>query len=206
MIALGLALALAAAPVAAQTVSDLVDYFQGLSAFQARFEQLQKDARSGRTRFSSGEVWLSRPGRFRWENEQPYEQVVVSNGELLWQYDADLEQVTVSPLDQVLDATPLNLISGRAPLDEGFIIDRTEGPPGEIWYRLTPRQAAQDSVEDQVQTLRLGLADGRLVGLELRDSLGQRTRVQFHRVRQNRPLPEALFDFHPPAGVDVIGP
>ena len=50
-----------------------------------------------RARNSSGEVALSAPRLFRWEYTQPYPQLIVADGERVWVFDPDLDQVTVRP-------------------------------------------------------------------------------------------------------------
>ncbi len=67
-----------------------------------------------------GHVALKRPGRFRWDYEQPYQRVVVADGERLWLYEADLAQVTVRPLAAGLGETPAALLTGERDVLERF--------------------------------------------------------------------------------------
>ena len=42
---------------------------------------------------SSGTFAFARPGKFRWSYDKPYEQLLVGDGDKLWIYDPDLNQV-----------------------------------------------------------------------------------------------------------------
>ena len=99
--------AFAAAP--SENLNRLLSGFEG---FSADFEQLVLDSSGTRLQQSHGQVQLQRPGRFRWRTDEPFPQLLVSDGEQLWLYDEDLEQVTQQKVDQQLSNTPALLLSG----------------------------------------------------------------------------------------------
>ena len=90
-------------------------YFRDLQSLETDFVQSVFDADSQLIESSSGHMLMQKPGRFRWDYRQPYEQLIVADGDRIWHYDSDLEQVTVRRLDRALSATPLALLSGAAP-------------------------------------------------------------------------------------------
>jgi outer membrane lipoprotein carrier protein len=137
-----------------------------------------------------------RPGRFRWDYLEPYRQQLVADGERVWSYDEDLEQVTVQPADEVLTATPAMLLSGTRPLDEVFSIEELGGDR----VRLTPRN--EDS---NITTLTLAFADGALSRIEAHDTFGNTTTFSFSNVQRNPPIGQDIFRFEPPPGADVVG-
>ena len=149
---------------------------------------------------SSGQVVLQRPGRFRWDYQQPYQQLIVGNGKRVWIYDADLEQVTVRPFDAALGATPALLLSSGEALENSFTIEELPVTSGVVWLELTPIQ--QGSNFDR---LRLAFFQSELLAMELADSFGQITRIEFTNTRRNLDPDPGLFEFSPPAGVDVVG-
>lgn len=194
-----LACLITTAGVAAET-TPLDRFFQGLDNLSASFEQTLYDAQGQVTQSAAGRLSIQRPGRFRWDYDTPYKQLVLGDGERLWTYDADLEQATVKPQDDTLAGTPALLLSAQQPPRELFDIRPLPPRDGEDWYELTPR--AQDT---QFNELRLGFAGDELVAMELIDAFGQLTQFRFSDLQRNVPLASGLFSFAPPPGVDVIG-
>lgn len=166
---------------------------------EARFSQVLLEIDSDRTQVSEGTFFLHRPQRFRWDYTRPAPQLVVADGEHLWLFDPDLEQVTVRRLDDGLSSTPAMLLSGDGKLDDSFTVGAAYHEDGFDWVELAPVSAATD-----FSGVRVGFQEGRLASMELIDALGQTTVIRFTDVRVNIPLDPALFQFTPPPGADVI--
>ena len=141
-------------------------------------------------------MWIRRPGMFRWDYSEPYQQQIVADGERLWSYDKDLEQVTVQPADEVLTATPAMLLSGRQPLQEVFDIRELSGQQ----YLLVPKNN-----DSNVTELRLQFSDGALQQIAAADTFGNTTVFSFTNIQRNPLLDRQLFQFVPPEGADVVG-
>jgi outer membrane lipoprotein carrier protein len=149
---------------------------------------------------AAGQVVLQKPGRFRWDYREPFERVIVADGERVWLYEADLDQVTVRRLDEGLGETPAALLTGSVDVLERFEILGSEDQEELLWVHLGPRSESGD-----FDSIRLGFNGPLLTRLELRDRLGQTTRLVFSAVEQGAVLPDAVFTFDVPDGVDVIG-
>lgn len=175
-------------------------YFQDLRSLRADFIQRVFDERSQLLQSSSGQMLMQRPGKFRWDYRTPAEQIIVADGQRLWAYDVDLAQVTVRKLDQALSSTPLALLSGAAPIEESFTVGVARAQDGLTWHELTPKQP-----QPEFRLLRIAFKGDALVSLELEDSFGQRTRLDFQTLERNPTLEPALLQFTPPPGVDVVG-
>jgi outer membrane lipoprotein carrier protein len=176
-------------------------YLASLRTLSADFAQVVRNRDGQVVDRASGTLSLSRPNRFRWDYRQPYLQTIVADGERLWLYDSDLEQVTVRALEAGLGSTPAMLLSGSGKVGDAFTALTLEREGDWTWARLRPKQ--EDSDFDRV-----GLAfdaRGELAAMELRDKLGQATVIEFGNVRRNPALDAALFRFEPPPGADVIG-
>lgn len=187
---------------AAESLSDLEVLqrrLDALQSMQADFQQVMYNAEQEATRTSSGRFSLLRPGRFRWDYEEPFEQSIVADGKQLWIYDADLEQVTVRQMDTGLGSTPAMLLSGAADVGEAYSVASRFNADGIEWLELEPR--ASDSDFGKV---RLGFDSEQLAVMDLIDSLGQTTRIVFSAVQHNPELGESRFEFAVPAGADVI--
>jgi outer membrane lipoprotein carrier protein len=193
-----LVLALCASPGFA---ADLIaDYFSGLNTFQSSFTQTVTDSNGERLQEAQGRVWMQRPGRFRWDYETPYRQLIVADGEHLWTYDEDLEQATVEPVDEALSSTPAMLLSGFRPLDEVMRWQETGTRDGKTWYRLDPRQ--QDTAVEEVQ---IAFDAGQLAIIEVRDGFGNHTRIGFSDITRNQSIDPDRFRIQLPPGTDIIG-
>ena len=190
---------------AAGTADSVLDrFFRDLETLSAEFEQTLRDVDGKVTQHATGQLSIQRPGRFRWDYRTPYEQLVLGDGERLWTYDADLAQATVKPQEQALAGTPALLLSAGEQPRELFNIQALPGRGGELWFELTPK-SGQGIGDSQFDQLRLGFEDDNLVAMELVDSFEQTTQIRFNGLQRNAPLASGLFDFTPPAGVDVIG-
>lgn len=190
-----------ASPGAAASDGDLDQLEQwllGVQTLQGSF--VQTLTRDGDIQSQSrGTMQLSRPGLFRWHYTEPAELLVVSDGRQVYNYDVELESVTVIPQQQALTGSPIALLSGEKKISDGFVATG-RWQAGEVaWTELEPRDTGSD-----FSLIRLGLEDERLVAMELHDQLGQVTRVEFSSVDLNLPLAAGLFRFEIPQGVDVI--
>ncbi|OEC35951.1 outer membrane lipoprotein carrier protein [Pseudomonas cuatrocienegasensis] len=181
---------------AVQRLTQLLDQAQTLTA---RFSQLTLDGSGTQLQETAGELALKRPGLFRWHTDEPMEQLLVSNGEKVWLYDPDLEQVTIQALDQRLTHTPALLLSGDvSQIQDNFDITFKEGG-NVVDFILKPK--SKDTLFD---SLRLSFRAGVLNDMQLIDSIGQRTNILFLAVKMNQPVDDAQFTFEVPEGADVI--
>ena len=182
--------------VAIVRLTTLLNQAQTISG---RFSQLTLDGSGTQLQETSGEMALKRPGQFRWHTDAPMEQLLVSNGEQIWLYDPDLEQVTIQKMDQRLTHTPALLLSGDvSQIAESFEITLKEGG-SVVDFILKPKAA--DSL---FESLRLSFRNGVINDMQLIDNVGQRTNILFLGVKMNPPIPASQFTFEVPEGADVI--
>lgn len=180
----------------AQRLTVLLSQAQTISA---RFSQLTLDGSGTQLQETAGQLVLKRPGLFRWHTDAPMEQLLVSNGEKVWLYDPDLEQVTIQTLDKRLTHTPALLLSGDvSDIRENFSISHQEGG-NVVDFILKPK--SKDTLFD---SLRLSFRSGVLNDMQLIDSIGQRTNILFLSVKMNEAVDDASFSFEIPEGADVI--
>jgi outer membrane lipoprotein carrier protein len=187
---------LQAADTAAQNLNRLLSQLTSLSA---SFEQLVLDGSGKRMQEVQGSMVLERPGKFRWQTAEPFPQLLVSDGQTLWLYDQDLEQVTQQAVDPKLSSTPALLLSGNLDdLEKTFIVQGpVEGDSGV--YRLLP-----SSPDALFVALRIMFEAGVPLEMQLEDNLGQKTGIHFSDIRINPAVEKSQFEFQVPAGVDLI--
>ena len=197
LFALGL---LAVAPMSrADDAAPLVSYLNELRSFSAKFEQQRFDETGDLLETAHGECHIQRPGRFRWNYLDPYVQTIVSDGHRLWIHDQDLAQVTVNEVKADAPGTPAELLSAEFDVATRYAIRHDGVHDGYDWYRLAPKDPAA-----QFSEVELGLADGDVKAMRLKDNLGQTTLLHFDHVQRNAPLDASLFQFTPPPGADVV--
>jgi outer membrane lipoprotein carrier protein len=191
----------AMAPVQAEDtpVQRLRNFLARSHTLQAEFAQVLVDEKGNPDKRSSGVFYLARPGKFRWDYKKPYSQEIVSNGGKVWFYDVDLEQVTAKRLNEAIGSTPALLLSGEVALETNFIIEKQSVDEGLYWIKLLPK-----SEDSGFKYVLLGLDGDMLAGMELSDNFGQLTRIYFSKVKTGVKLDPSLFEFKPPAGVDVF--
>ncbi len=193
------ALLIFSASAAASSTDALKAFVANTQTARATFTQTVLD-KSGHTRQqSSGTMAFARPGKFRWVYEKPYEQVIVGDGQKIWLYDADLQQVTIKKLGQALGSSPAALLAGSKDIDKFYTITDAGSRDGLEWLDARPKE--KDSTFENV---RMGFNKNTLVTMQIKDNFGQTTVLKFAGFERNPVLPASDFHFTPPPGVDVI--
>lgn len=217
------------APLAAHAdaIGKLKRYIRTVHSSQANFIQEVLAANGKRLQVSSGNMQFLRPGKFRWEYQKPYEQIMVGDGKRFWMYDVDLRQVTVKKLDAALGSSPAALLSGSDRIEKEFTLKDVPCKPYPMpvdtepvsavamganatcdkeeaalaWVEATPKRH-----DTNFTHIRMGFnSRAELVTLELFDNFGHITILHFSGILRNPRFPPALFEFTPPEGVDVLG-
>ncbi len=187
-------------PALADNTSELSGFLNGMNTMRATFTQTIYDNYGKPVQKSTGRMALSRPGRFRWEVSQPMPQTIIANGERLWIYDPDLQQVTIRSLKTEAGEAPALLLSHQnTSLDKEYDISVMAKEKPLHWFLLKPKK--KDAMFAMVK---MGFAGPQLQEMILQDQIGHDTRVQFTKVETNVNLPASLFTFKAPSGTDVI--
>ena len=154
----------------------------------------------GRTQpAQTGVFSFQRPGKFKWAVQKPYEQLVISDGRQVFQFDPDLAQVTERKVDAAIGTSPAAILFGSRSLEQSFDVSALPSKDGIDWLRAKPRTA--DAGFSRVD---IGMKDNLPVRVELLDSFGQTTRVDLSGIAANPQLPAKEFQFVAPKGVDVV--
>jgi outer membrane lipoprotein carrier protein len=167
---------------------------------KAEFTQTVLGARRELLQSAEGYVRIARPQQFKWVLLAPYPQTIVTVGDRLYVYDPDLQQVQVKPLAQALTGTPaLVLLGTAAEIAAQFEVTK-DSVEGLEQFGLTPKDA--DAVYTEI---RMTFSAKSLVRIEIVDSLGQLTDVNFHNLEINGPMSQDEFEFTVPPDADLIG-
>jgi len=189
-----------AVPSGAKNGQDsLQTHLQRYKNLSGQFTQIISSEKSSHTQSSTGEFWVKKPNQFRWHYSTPYIQKIISNGEKLWVYDEDLEQVTIKNASQSIGSSPLAIILGSTSLDKLFDITQLEDSNNLQWLRLTPKTESSG-----FEFINVGFKSGLLSRMILQDDFGQTTRLLFTDISIYTPIDSDTFEFKVPEGADVF--
>lgn len=175
-------------------------FSKGMTSVSASFEQQVSDANSGKSKTSLGTLSLKAPRQFRWDTTAPYKQLIVADGEKVWIYDPDLEQVTVRAQGTEEAHSPLTVLTDLSQLDHDFTTSEQGEHDGQAWLRLKSKDK-----EPQFEYADLGFDQAGLASMTFKDTFGNTTQIRFSGWQRNAKLAADLFKFIPPKGVDVVG-
>lgn len=197
----GLCFALLASTAFAGGRDDLTAFTKGLKALDGQFAQQVFDANGRPKEASSGRIALSAPHLFRWEYTKPYAQLIVADGQHVWVYDPDLQQVTRRAQGAEEQNSPLAALVDPAKLERDYRLQDAGSQDGLDWLDVSPRKASDTGFK----TAHLGFGPQGLATMQVVDALGQKTRIDFSGWKRNPTFAAGTFRFVPPKGVDVIG-
>jgi len=198
----GATLALCAAGAAhAAALDQFKTFVASTKSAKGEFTQQQqrKSANGKATPASSGSFVFARPGKFIWNYTRPYEQVLQADGDQLYIYDKDLNQVTVKKLGNALGSSPAAILFGSNDLEKNFTLSEAGTRDGLEWLNAVPK--ARDTTFEQIS---IGLRDGTPQAMELKDTFGQTSVLKFTNFQRNPSLGAQQFKFEIPKGADVI--
>ena len=194
-----LALLMACAGLArADAVDTLRDFVRDVKTGRSTFTQTVTAPDGAKKKASSGSFEFARPNRFRFAYAKPFEQLIVADGRKVWIYDADLNQVSARKLSSALGATPAALLAGGS-LEIDFDLAALPAKDGLDWVKATPK--AKDGA---FQSVLIGFRGKDLAAVEIVDSFGQRSLLQFAQLAANVAIAPDRFVFTVPPGADVI--
>src|SRR6476661_6137703 len=185
----------------ASALDQFKSFVAGTKAARGEFTQTQqrKQAAGKAPPVSSGTFVFARPGKFIWTYQKPYEQVLQADGETLYVYDKDLNQVTTRKLGNALGSSPAAILFGSNDLEKNFTLVEAGTRDGLEWMTATPK--AKDTTFEQIG---IGLKDGVPQAMELKDSFGQTSVLKFTNFQRNPQLGAQQFKFEVPKGADVV--
>jgi outer membrane lipoprotein carrier protein len=190
----------------AGAMESLESFIKNARTGRAEFTQvISAPAREGqapRTKTSSGTFEFERPSHFRFEYRKPFEQTIVADGQTLWLFDKDLNQVSQRKQARVLAQTPAALIASSpdlATLKRDFDLQVLPDRDGLQWVQATPKVK-----EGQLTNMKVGFRGEQLASLDILDSFGQRSVLTFNNMQVNAGVSANAFRFTPPKGADVV--
>ena len=187
-----------AAAAHADAVDTLRDFVRDVKTGRAQFTQTVTAPDGAKKKTSNGSFEFARPNRFRFAYTKPFEQTIVADGQKVWIYDADLNQVSTRKIAGAIGATPAALLAGGS-LEKDFELSALPAADGLDWAQAKPR-----SKDGTFDTLKVGFKGKELAAVEIVDGFGQRSLLQFSQWTPNPAIKPEVFRFVVPKGADVI--
>lgn len=169
----------------------------GLNALQAKFKQYELNMDGQTMEENSGIVWMQAPDYFKWHYQEPFEQLIVADGNQVWVFDEDLQQVTVKP--QKNNLNPIYVIINEELSSRYYDISYDGKKDNLDWVKLTPKEES-----NEVSSVLLGIEANQLHRIHVNNRLDQTLVFEFTALKRNPDLPKDTFKFSPPEGVDVV--
>ncbi|MCF6300388.1 MAG: outer membrane lipoprotein chaperone LolA [Proteobacteria bacterium] len=164
---------------------------------KADFIQYELKEDNSRIDENRGSVWMSAPNKFRWHYLLPMEQLIIADGDKVWVYDEDLEQVTVKPQDNELN--PIYVLINGDKSDHYYETKYESSEGAGTWISMTPTKRS-----DEVKTVWLKIENKQLKTIKLVNHFDQVIVFEFKNIERNVKIPDEMFHFEVPKGVDVI--
>ncbi len=185
--------------LAATSLEQMREFSRSARSARGEFTQRTLKSNGQVAEASSGLFAFARPGKFRWEVKRPFEQLMVADGEKVFFFDKDLNQVTVRKMGDALGATPAAILFGSADLDQSFVLKDQGERDGLSWLEARPK-----SREAGFESIGIGLREGLPVGMEVRDAFGRLTLFTFGKIERNAAIDAQEFRFVTPKGAEVV--
>ena len=186
-----------------QIATRVDDRYNHLQTLKAQFRESYNGA--GLNRNESGELWLEKPGKMRWQYEQPAPKLFVVDGKNAFFYVPSERQARRMPAKKLDDfRSPIRYLLGHTKLQNEFKqLTISSEPPkqaGDVILEGVPK-----GMEDRVQRVLLEITPaGQIVRIRIEELDGSVTEFNFGDLQENIAVKPDLFRFTPPAGVEVV--
>ena len=174
-------------------------FLTDLNTLEAKFFQTLINENGDKLEKTEGILYLKTPGSFFWHYQKPYAQKIISNGNKLWIFDEDLEQVTIKNIDNKIEQTPAGIILGNQSIKEHFVQVNMGIIDSYDWIELTPKD-----LDAQYKSIKIGFNNDNLGMMIIVDNLEQITRIDFADAKKNIKLSSEIFNFIVPDNIDIF--
>jgi outer membrane lipoprotein carrier protein len=182
------------------TLLELHQLLNQTRSLQGDFKQITTDQEGEVVEENTGTFAIKRPELLRWHIEQPFEQLLVSDGATLWVYDPDLEQVTINTVDENMQQNSALLLSSDLEgIRTNYRVDEVRKEGDTQVFALVPLDES-----NAFERLELKFENEQLSGWALDTALGETSTFTFGNLQINPSLSDQHFHFEPPPGVDVL--
>ena len=190
---------------AATVVARVQKYYDATRDLRAKFEQ-QLDSPSRAPSKASGELWLKKPGKMRWDYATPEKKLMVSDGSTLWVYQPDDEQAYKQDLRGNALPAQVSFLLGEGKLDKEFdaSLTKIDGVgPDELALKMVPKVG---TTAYRYLVFVVDAKSGQVKQTIIYGQDGSTNKLSFVDVQQNKGVDDGKFKFSPPSGTHILKP
>jgi outer membrane lipoprotein carrier protein len=201
-------LALADPPPATEMAAKVQKFYETTKDLHAKFDQVV-DSGSGGHKKASGDLWLKKPGRMRWDYVKPEKKLMIADGQTLWVYQPEDQQAFRQEMKSASLPSSVGLLmgDGKSKLTDEFTITEEKvegvGTPGDVILKLVPKQA---TAQYRYVVFAVDPASAMVKEMVIYDQQGGANHLTFKDVELNKGVSDGKFAFSPPAGTKIIRP
>ena len=183
------------------TVNAIQKNYESVLTFQATFEQKAFVKMINRTEITRGNVQIKKPGKMKWVYNSPDPQILISDQKHLWLYTPEEGQATKMPIENVYSSnSPALFLAGKGILTDTFNVVQVLDEKDKFIVVFVPKEVGS-SLRRLV--LRTNKNNYQITGATVYDKLGNKTDISFRAIRTNEEIPESVFNFEVPSGVEI---
>ncbi len=174
-----------------------------VSGFSADFIQTSKIAAMEITDTASGRIFVKRPGLMRWEYDTPDRQLVITDGNTLWIYRPEDNQVMMGKSPAFFGSGKgASFLSDMKLLRQKFsIFLAKKAKEGYHILELLPMERAFDV---SVIYLSISTKTFEVVEIVTYNSYGDENKIQLSNIQLKKNLDDSMFSFQTPQGVEIL--
>ncbi len=152
---------------------------------------------------ASGRLMVRQPGKMRWEYLVPEPQTIITDGNDLWVYRPEENQVMVGKAPALFgEGKGAGFLSNIKMVRDSFQVSLEKTATPTLYrLKLIPNQSSADLMEVQLDIEKKRFD---LVRITTFNIYGDETRIQLKNISFDNPPPESLFSFDVPKGADVV--
>ena len=184
--------------------------YDAIKDFKGQFvqESVVKSWNAKQVQKAEGSVYFKKEGKMFWDYKNPTPQQIISDGKMIWFYEPEDEQVTVTEVtDGLQSQISADLLNGKAQLTRDFTVKditaEADIQKGIIVLELIPRTSQQNLSKI---IMRLNNENFQIYQTEVYDLFENLTRITFSQIKIDTNLDDSLFTFSPPPGVEILSP
>jgi len=183
-------------------VSEIQKKYENVNDLEAGCIQETFNNTVGKKFRFKGKLYIKKPDKLRMEIEDPEEQLIVTNGSILWIYIPENNQVVKEKLDiNNKSKTALMILAGMAKLDRDFKIYKKSDDNKKYFLGLFPKDSKSSVKKMELEIDKKGYNVEKVI---VEDSFDNWTSYELLNVRINKGISDSKFDFKIPEGVEVV--
>jgi len=184
-------------------IMDRVEERYSQAGFSAVFTQVSTLKVLEITDTASGTILVKRPGMMRWEYKEPEKQTIISDGDMLWMYRPEDNQVIIGKApDFFKDGKGAGFLSNMKILKKKFSITLENNNIKDVYIiKLLPHE---DVFDLSYIYLNISKKTFNIEQIISYNSYGDETKIILHNIEFQKSIDNSMFHFVIPKGVDIL--